>query len=241
MQEITERLLRKKFDPTIFRVFVIVALFVVILISTSAINLLIEDISNGVRSYTRGEGLWAKGQKEATFQLLKYTYKREAAAYENYENAIQVNLGDHQARLALQLPHPDLARASAGFLTGQNDPEDINALITFFLHFHAFPYMSDAIVIWTEADQKIAELIALAGEIKTVVETGGNERHLETLREKLGTLNEKLLTLEPLAKVERNSQERCAARIMVGCRHPISRTQKRLAGARMACMTICPF
>jgi hypothetical protein len=46
---------------------------------------------------------------------------------------------------------------------------------------------------------------------------------------------------EPLAKVERNSQERCAARIMVGCRHPISRTQKRLAGARMACMTICPF
>jgi hypothetical protein len=51
----------------------------------------------------------------------------------------------------------------------------------------------------------------------------------------------KNVSIEPLAKVERNSQERCAARIMVGCRHPISRTQKRLAGARMACMTICPF
>ena len=40
------------------------------------------SILSGLRAYVGGEGLWAKGQKEATYQLINYIFTGEKKRYQ---------------------------------------------------------------------------------------------------------------------------------------------------------------
>lgn len=183
-------------DPTIFRVALIVSIFVVTLISGALVNVLSLNISEGVRSYVRGEGLWAKAQKDAVFHLTKYTYSYDSMDYANYRTAIQVVIGDKIARLALSRENPDLERARTGFLAGQNDPNDVENMISFYLNFKTFSHMAQAIVIWTEADQKISELMALAVGLQHEIGRARDPQAIAAFRERLQMLNDELSVLE---------------------------------------------
>ena len=71
---------------------VIVALLVWISFESMAILV-------SIRSYAEGESLWSKGQKIATFSLLRYAETQDEEDYRRYEDAIAVPLGDKIARL----------------------------------------------------------------------------------------------------------------------------------------------
>ncbi|MBF0251649.1 MAG: diguanylate cyclase [Alphaproteobacteria bacterium] len=197
MNETVARFLtRRHTDPTIFRVATIVVVFVLVLLAGAVMHVVAGNVSDGVRAYVRGEGLWAKAQKDMVLHLIEYAHSSDEATFRKYEDALVVIRGDHQARLALQADPPDPARARDGFLRGRNDPEDVEVMISFFLYFQHFPYMSEAIAIWSEADAEIDRFAAVAADLKQELSTTRNPRRIQELHERVHALNDELHMLE---------------------------------------------
>nr|CRH08200.1 Conserved protein of unknown function. Containing diguanylate cyclase (GGDEF) domain [Candidatus Magnetococcus massalia] len=183
-------------DLTISRVRIIIGLFITILLFVSAINYSAMLVGDGVRAYIRGEGIWAKAQKEAVLALLQYSHSGDAKKFVAFEKAIAVNLGDRQARIALSQSPPDMEKARAGMAQGKNAPQDIEILTQFFLYFEHFPYMAQAIEIWEEGDGKILQLITLANALKSAQESGASNGRISALRLQIRDLNTELDDLE---------------------------------------------
>lgn len=176
------------------KVLILVSILIVALFVLSLASYVQTSVLNAVRGYVRGEGLYAKAQKDAVGHLLAYAQSENSQQYQSFLNALKVNLGDNQARVALQKDDPDSDRAFQGFLQGGNDPEDINDLITFFIHFQNFPYMKEAIVIWEEADVLIQELLVLGEKLKQAIENKDQSAiysHVEALHDLNTLLHEK--------------------------------------------------
>ncbi|MBA5690593.1 sensor domain-containing diguanylate cyclase [Rugamonas apoptosis] len=165
---------------------------VVLLFSYYGIGLL-----SAGRAYVGGEGLWSKAQKDAVFALGRYGRYQREEDFQAYRQALNVILGDRQARLELEQPHPDLARARAGFLQGRNHPDDIDGMIGLFRHFRHIPDIDQAITIWARADAQIDRLMALGEQIRQAVRAGdtADEAMLPRLHE-LNVINQTLKPLE---------------------------------------------
>lgn len=184
-------------SPSRGKVIVIVIFFVTISLLWAGIIYLQGNISDGVRTYVRGEGLWAKAQKDAVYYLTQYTYSHKETDYLAYLKALSANMGDKLARQALLQSPPNYDRARMGFLLGNNDPRDINSMIWFFLKFKNIKYMSEAIAIWEKADGKITELRKIGGDIRWEIKYSTVHRQkLINLRERLRHLDTQLLLLE---------------------------------------------
>jgi len=131
-----------------------------------------SEAMNGVRAYVRGEGLWAKSQKDAVMSLYRYAVDRQPEHYITFQEKLVIPLGDRKARVALQSDPVDIPAARQGFLEGDNHPDDINSLIYFFRLFQNVSYMSQAIEIWQEGDAIIEELVLLGEEVHTRIQQG---------------------------------------------------------------------
>ena len=177
------------------KIILIVVMLVLVSLLLEGALFLEKDISNGVRAYVRGEGLWAKAQKDAVNYLNRYAAYGNEIDYLGYYYVTQVNLGDKQARLALQANSPDKKKAEAGFLLGQNDPEDAVAMVNFFLHFQNISYMRDGIRIWTEGDRLIGQLQQLAVALHDA-QRAGDKAKIQQLVGKLRDLNAQLTQVE---------------------------------------------
>lgn len=177
------------------KILVIVTLFILVSVILSVLMYVQSNIMDGVRAYVRGEGLYAKGQKDAVFYLQNYSKSNNPKEYDLFEESLAIPLGDRKARMALQSSEPDLTKAYEGFLQGKNHPEDIQNLIRFFLHFKNFPYMREAVRIWTEGDANIVRLRALGSSIKAALEHNDTSDLFRNLDE-LYQLNRVLASLE---------------------------------------------
>ncbi|MGZ4996574.1 MAG: diguanylate cyclase domain-containing protein [Methylobacter sp.] len=179
------------------KVVFIISLFVLISVLLGGMIFWYGSIFDGVRSYVRGEGLWAKAQKDAVFYLGSYSYNRSESDYNAYQKALQVINGDKNARLALLESPPNYEEARKGFLQGQNHPDDIESMIGFFLTFQRISYLRDAISTWQSADQIIDELKQLSEQIRIELNTpNSNTEKIIKLRERLQQLNDQLHELE---------------------------------------------
>lgn len=194
----TEARVKKIVDfSTGWKVVFIILLYVLISVMLAAMIYFQGRIFDGVRSYVRGEGLWAKAQKDAVLYLQRYSYTHAESDYLAFLNAVEVNLGDKKARTALYALPPNRSEAEKGILQGRNDPRDVDALIWFFLNFQTVSYMRDAIGVWTSADAKIDELIAVGKAIRAEINTQeARPRQMVLLRSKLQKLNDELYELE---------------------------------------------
>jgi len=179
------------------KVVFIISLFVLISVLLGGMVFWYGNIFDGVRSYVRGEGLWAKAQKDAVFYLGSYSYNHSETDYNAYQEALKVISGDKNARLALLESPPNLEEARKGFLQGQNHPDDIDSMIGFFLTFQRISYMRDAIFIWQSADETIDELKQVSERIRIEINAPNqNAEKIAELRERLQYLNEELHQLE---------------------------------------------
>lgn len=175
------------------RVFLIAGLLVVVSLLLLAISYVQADIMNSVRSYVRGEGLWAKAQKDAVFHLKNFAYSGDESEYALYQESLQIPLNDREARLILQSGFLDREKVSMHFIKGQNHEADVDGMIRFFLMFENFPYMSDAIDVWSRADKLIMELQQEGEKIRYA------RKHPEVVAASLAeldTLNRQLSELE---------------------------------------------
>ncbi|MGZ5075399.1 MAG: diguanylate cyclase domain-containing protein [Methylobacter sp.] len=179
------------------KVVFIISLFVLISVLLGGMIFWYGNIFDGVRSYVRGEGLWAKAQKDAVLYLNNYSYTHSETDYNVYREALKVISGDNKARLALLQSPPDYAEARKGFLQGRNHPDDIDSMISFFLTFQHISYMREAIAIWQSADLTIEELIRISEQIRNEINSSQqNADKLAGLRQGLRYLNDELNQLE---------------------------------------------
>ena len=179
------------------KVVFIIFLFVLISVLLSGMIFWYGNIFDGVRAYVRGEGLWAKAQKDSVLYLSSYSYNHSETDYNAYLESLKIINGDKNARLALLESPPNYEEARQGFLRGQNHPDDINSLIEFFLTFQRISYMRDAISIWQSADQTIDELKQLSEQIRIEINAAKpNAEKITELRERLRHLNDELHQLE---------------------------------------------
>ncbi len=155
------------------------------------------EIVSASRAYVGGESFWSKAQKEAVYNLFRYAQSRSETDYRAYREAIAVTMGDRRARLELEKPEPDLAVVRDGFIAGNNDPDDIAGMIMLFRRFRDVTFMSKAIAIWAEADERIAELDALAAQLhSSIVDGDTRPATLEPILVRIDDVNRRLTPLE---------------------------------------------
>lgn len=171
-----------------------------IFLAIAIVLLLLEQerawVLSDVRAYVAGEGLYSKAQKRAVIQLQRYARSGEQADYDAYLAALEVPLGDRDARLALLAIPPDREAAARAFVRGRNHPEDVEGMVRFFLLFREVTYVDEAIRIWTEADGEIARLQVLGDRLRAAVTAGAGRDAIGALLDQVRTVDDRLTDLE---------------------------------------------
>jgi PAS domain S-box-containing protein len=135
---------------------------------------------SGLRAYVGGEGLWAKGQKEATYQLSQYIFTEEKTKYQSFLDSLKVPLGDSIARLELEKSTPVYEIIFQGFIDGGNHPEDIPTMIFLYKYFKDTEYISNAIEQWEIGGRLVKELLKLGEETHSLIINNTMSKELAT-------------------------------------------------------------
>jgi signal transduction histidine kinase len=152
---------------------------------------------SSVRAYVAGEGLWSKAQKDAMYQLLKYSRTRNENDYEKFISFMQVSAGDHAALVELAQPKPDLSLAKKGFIRGRNDENDVDGMIKLFSRFHAIYYINKAIVVWTKADSLVAGFVPIGKDLhQEINKKNASLENINNILARIDPINAQLTGLE---------------------------------------------
>lgn len=152
---------------------------------------------SAVRAFVMGEGLWTKAQKDAVHSLYQYALYGDEKHYVDFNKHLEVNQGDHYARIELSKPNFNYEIVRNGFLQGKNHPDDIDGMIKLLLRAHQISYIREAIRAWTEADALLMELRDTAEEIRTLVKarSSGSPEMTQVLN-RVAVINEQLTAKE---------------------------------------------
>ncbi len=177
--------------------YLIVVLFASAMLCLLVVSQLQADILDSVRAYVAGEGRWSKGQKDAVYRLIRYSFTHDGADYQAFMDGVGVTLGDKQARLAMQQSEVDRGKARAGFLRGGNHPNDVDKMIDFFVDYQRVGKVREAIEFWTEGDAKIAELQHLGESLRAEIASGSaNRERIDSILWRVGDVDRQLTVLE---------------------------------------------
>ncbi len=150
---------------------------------------------SAARALVGGEGLWSKAQKSGAISLLSYGETHDDADFRAFLAAFEVPDGDHQARLSLLSPSPDLAGARSGFHRGRLDDADIDEVIDLLRRFAWTSYLTRAIEIWTRGDELLAGFRTVGLDYHAAVVAGDRARSSALLLQ-LKEINGQLTSLE---------------------------------------------
>jgi PAS domain S-box-containing protein len=176
---------------------IIVVVFVLIFLSFLIVdNFRIQTLAS-IRAYVEGEGLWSKAQKESVIALHRYARSHDERDFQDYANAIQVPLGDHQARLELEKPDPNYDVVDHGLLQGGNHSDDLRGMARLFRRFRHVSYMSAAIDTWAQGDRDIAQLEEAAARLHDEIASGSTDPGtIEPLVHRIDEIDLRLTPLE---------------------------------------------
>src|SRR6266478_1820100 len=169
---------------------VLVSLSVMLVAAVLSIELL-----STIRAWVGGEGLYSKGQKNATYYLAQYSVSHSEEDFQQYLTAIAYPLGDLRARLALQRDPVDLRAAHEGLLAGGNDSADIESIIVLFRLFGNVGPVRRAIETWTEGDTYTQRICALAARMHPASQRRAPPEEDAAIRSELNVINRELTPL----------------------------------------------
>jgi diguanylate cyclase (GGDEF)-like protein/PAS domain S-box-containing protein len=173
----------------------IVAIFISVSIAVFGLAYFQSEVMNAVRAYVRGEGLWAKSQKDAVIALQNFTLNQSEDEFKRFQQALEIPLADRNARIALEGDMPDKQKAYDYFIKADNSEADSEKMVWFYLWFNNFPYMRNAVKIWRQADKNVFSLQSLGKSIYAAKRSGEAEKVKELL-EQLNQLNQELAIQE---------------------------------------------
>lgn len=167
-----------------------------IAIELGALVFSINTLSS-VRAYVSGEGLWSKAQKDAMYQLLRYSRTHHEADYQEFKVFMKVSAGDHKSLVELGKPNPNMEIARQGFIEGRNHPDDVGGMITLFTRFNWVSYINKAIKIWSEADPLVREFNPIAEQLHAEINSPNpSQEKINTIIAAIDPLNVRLTKLE---------------------------------------------
>jgi diguanylate cyclase (GGDEF)-like protein len=138
-----------------------------------ALGLLGVNVLSGIRAYIGGESFWSKAQKAAVFHLVRYAERGEPQAFAAYLENISVNLGDRNARLAMEAPRMDVEAARSGLIAGRNHPDDVGRMVWLFRYFLLDPDVRRAVDAWARSDALLTQLDQVAQALHAEVTARG--------------------------------------------------------------------
>lgn len=159
-----------------------------------AVRFAMRNLS-AARAFVGGESLWSKAQKDAVFDLQSFGVSKDEADYQRFLDNLQVNFGDHQARMELLKGKPDLVKLREGFLQGRIHDDDITPIVELIRRFHWISYLSRALEIWGQGDDLLYQLYDRGREYHSAI-VAGDEAQARKLMSQIKTLNTQLTTLE---------------------------------------------
>jgi PAS domain S-box-containing protein len=152
---------------------------------------------SSVRAYVSGEGLWSKAQKDAMYQLLRYSRSHEEADYQRFKEFMNVPQGDHKTLVELSKKNPDMNVARQGFIEGRNHKDDVDGMINLFRRFNSISYINKAIVIWSQADQLVTQFIPIGEQLHKEINTSNpSHEKIAQIVQAIDPLNARLTKLE---------------------------------------------
>ncbi len=183
-------------DVTIARkLYFVVGIMAFLIVGELLILRLAMHTLSAARAFVGGEGLWSKSQKNAAISLQRFGRTKDPADFASFMADMQVPEGDHQARSELFKPKPNLSVVRDGFLRGRIDPADIDPMIDLLKRFYWTSYLSQAIAIWSQADDLLSEFKTAGLVYRTAVVAEDAEASTASLAE-IKHLNERLTVLE---------------------------------------------
>ena len=120
------------------------------------------EVLSTIRAWVGGEGLYSKGQKNATYYLSQYTLSHSEEDFRLYQSAIVIPLGYWKGRVALERRPANLSAARSAFREGGSNPADIDSTIVLFRLFGDLGPVRRPIDIWTQGDGYTLQICALA-------------------------------------------------------------------------------
>ena len=165
-----------------------------ILIELIILQFAIRTLSS-VRAYVGAEGLWSKAQKDAVYNLQKYSRSHNEADYNAFLRYMAVPLGDRKARTELEKKDFDKEVAKQGLLAGRVHPDDVDGAIKLFRRFRNIYYIDKAVNIWANGDTLIAQTLVIGESLHKEMLAASPER-INAILAQLGPVNEKLTKLE---------------------------------------------
>lgn len=153
-----------------------------------ALSALIQELQAASTAWIAGQGYWSRGQQDATAALSRYLARGDAQDLDDARQALQVPLGDLQARLALEQAEPDEEKARQGFLQGGNAHADIPRLVFSFRYARDIGAFREATALWRQTDGDLMALQRLVDELQRRHEGGPvlaatRDHYLQQLRD----------------------------------------------------------
>lgn len=151
-----------------------------------ALSALIQELQAASTAWIAGQGYWSRGQQDATAALSRYLARGDAQDLDHARQALQVPLGDLQARLALEQAEPDEAKARQGFLQGGNARADIPRLVFSFRYARDIGAFREATALWRKTDGDLMAVQRLVDELQLrhgsgPLPTAARDRYLQQL------------------------------------------------------------
>jgi diguanylate cyclase (GGDEF)-like protein/PAS domain S-box-containing protein len=137
-----------------------------------ALSALIQELQGASTAWIVGQSHWSRSQQHASFALERYIASGNPSALAEARKALEVPLGDRDARRALEQDDIDVGRARRGFAQGGNAPADINRLIASFRYLGQVGYFRDAVQLWRQTDRGLTQLVQLADAAERMHATG---------------------------------------------------------------------
>jgi diguanylate cyclase (GGDEF)-like protein len=152
---------------------------------------------SSMRAYVGGESMWSKAQKDAVFHLQKYADNHAPAELRQFRSDIAVSLGDHEARIEMDKPNPDIRKVRREFIRGGNHPDDVDGMFNLYRRFGWVSYMQRAIRAWNAADRHMVQLDDAGTAMQREIEsTSPNPAKIQSILATVSTVNDNLTPIE---------------------------------------------
>ena len=153
-----------------------VGLLVLLFVLVSAGAVLLSSFGLGTlstfRAYASAESRWSKTQNEALIALSRYLETREERDYETFNESMKVVLANRRARIELERPDGDEARAAKSLIEGRNHPDEVEGMVDVFQRFRNVDYFRRAMALWRQGDAFMDEAGRLGERIRADLEAG---------------------------------------------------------------------
>lgn len=172
--------------------------FIVIVATLFVIDHLSSSILLAARAYSSAESDWSKAQKDAVVNLERYAQTRQESYYEAYLENMQMLQGDSMARMEMEKPVLDSAKARLGLEQGRVHHDDVADVIVLSRTFGWLPFMRQALQLWREADVQLLALDGYATDLHHEIQS--HPPNAVRIAELGNKINEIDATLSPIAR-----------------------------------------